>query len=268
MVFNDEFIENQNELNDAAHDRRERCRKRDVGKDLERNVLCECKEMNLFDPDSKFSQIMGTVFDYLKLGFLAVLTCIPILTAGAGITAAMSVGMGIARQEAPCIWKPFWASFRQNFKQSVPLTLLCVLTYALLAMDFQYVMTQESTLLIRVNRAGIFIAAALGSMIFLYFFPILARYHLTNWQIIRNSVVYAILNFPKNLLAIGILIVGVLMMNFIISLLPVFVLGIPSLMIFYMSNVCAKSFGKMEARQREESSGSERAEAEGEEVIQ
>ena len=213
--------------------------------------------MNIFDPDSKFSQIMGTVFDYAKLGLLALLLCLPVITAGAGITAAMCVGMKIVRGEAPVVSRSFWPSFRENFKQSVPLTLLCVALYALLGMDWWYVMQQESTLIMRIARAGIFIAAALGSMMILYIFPLLARYRLTNRQIIRNAAVYAIVNFPKNLLAIAIFLLGIWLMDWAIALLPVIVLALPSVLIRYMSVVCVRSFAKSEARESEEDADDE-----------
>ena len=57
--------------------------------------------MNIFDPDSKFSQIMSAVFDYLKLGFLFLIFSIPVITAGAAATGVMFVGMKIARGEEP-----------------------------------------------------------------------------------------------------------------------------------------------------------------------
>lgn len=211
--------------------------------------------MNIFDPDSKFSQIMGIVFDYAKLGLLTLILCVPVITAGAGITAAMSVGMKIARNEAPTLWKPFWSSFRENFRQSIILMLICVLYFGILGMDWRYVMQQESTGIIRVTRAGIFLAAALGGMVALYFFPILARYRLTTRQIIRNSAVYALINFPRNLLAIGILIFGILLMGWAVPLLPVIVLALPAVLIRYMSVVCVRSFSKSEARARGEDNG-------------
>ena len=211
--------------------------------------------MDFFDPNSKFSQIMGTVFDYAKLGLLVLILSIPVITAGAAITAAMSVGMKIARNEAPGLWKPFWKSFRENFKQSVPLTLIIVLLFGLLGMDWKYVMEQESTVLIRVLRAGTFIAAALGAMISLYIFPVLARYDLKNRQIVRNAAVYAIVNFPKNLLAIGILILGLWLMDWAVPLLPVIVLALPAVLIRYMSVVCVHTFARSEAIARGEDSG-------------
>ena len=211
--------------------------------------------MDFFDPNSKFSQIMGTVFDYAKLGLLVLILSIPVITAGAAVTAAMSVGMKIARNEAPGLWKPFWKSFRENFKQSVPLTLIIVLLFGLLGMDWKYVMEQESTTLIRVLRAGIFIAAALAAMISLYIFPILARYDLKNRPIVRNAAVYAIVNFPKNLLGLGILILALWLMDWAVPLLPVILLALPAVLIRYMSVVCVSSFAKSEARAREGENG-------------
>lgn len=145
-------------------------------------------------------EIWNTVFDYFKLGLLCMLLCLPVITAGASMTAAFFVAMKMIRGEAPAIWKPYWSSFKQNFKQATALWLMILAVFALLGMDWYLVMQMESTVVNRIVRAGTFIAVLIIAMIFIYLFPLLARYQLTNREIMKNAVIFAILNFPKNLI--------------------------------------------------------------------
>ena len=70
--------------------------------------------MQIFNPDSKFSQFIYSVMDYIKLGLVFLLFSIPGFTAGAAAAAVMTVGMRIERKEAPTIFRPFWQAFKDN----------------------------------------------------------------------------------------------------------------------------------------------------------
>ena len=130
--------------------------------------------MSLFDPDGKFMQITSTMLDYVKLGLLFMLFSIPVLPMGAAAAAAMTVGMKIARGEAPAVWKPFWKAFKANFRQGTLLLLIFALIFALLGFDWYQVMKMESTTVVRVARAGIVLLAILLTSIALYSFAIIA----------------------------------------------------------------------------------------------
>ena len=89
--------------------------------------------MQIFNPDSKFSQFIYSLLDYVKLGLLFLLFSIPGITAGAAAAAVMTVGMRIERKEAPVIFRPFWQAFKDNFRQATPLTLIFMLVFGFLA---------------------------------------------------------------------------------------------------------------------------------------
>ena len=52
-----------------------------------------------FNMDNKFFVFMGRVADLLLLNFLGILCCIPIVTAGASITAMYYVTLKMVRNE-------------------------------------------------------------------------------------------------------------------------------------------------------------------------
>lgn len=208
--------------------------------------------MNFLNPDSKFMTVTNTMLDYVKLGLLFMLFSIPVITTGAAFSAAMYVGMKIARDEAPVIWKPFWKGFKANFKQGTLLTVIFLILGGLLSFDWYYVMQMETTALLRVVRAVIFILTLFLVMIALYCAPLIARYELKMRQVFRNAVIYAILNFPKNLVAVLILVAGVVMYTYVSALVPIIVCAFPALEIYYLSRLCAKSFERTAKRQAEQ----------------
>lgn len=208
--------------------------------------------MSLFDPDGKFMQITSTMLDYVKLGLLFMLFSIPVLPMGAAAAAAMTVGMKIARGEAPAVWKPFWKAFKANFRQGTLLLLIFALIFALLGFDWYQVMKMESTTVVRVARAGIVLLAILLSSMALYSFAIIARYALAVKAVLRNALIYTLLYFPKNLLTIAFIVLGILTYSYFVNLIPLVVAVIPALVIWYFSKTCVHVFTASERRQEED----------------
>lgn len=204
--------------------------------------------MDLLNPDSRFFQIMGMVFDYLKLGFLFLIFSLPVITAGAAATGVMYVGMKIIRGEAPKLWTPFWQSFRQNFRQATIATLALLTITGLLGFDWYYLFQMESTLPVRIARAIVFIAALAILMAVLYIFPVLARFEVTGKQIVRNAVSFGLMNFTNNLLILAIILAGLWLTNHALPVLPVIIAVWPAIVIRLMSKLCVKSFANMEVQ--------------------
>ena len=66
--------------------------------------------MGIFNPDSKFSQIMSRVFDLMIMNLIFVFTSIPIITIGANYTALYYVTLKMIKNEESYIWKSCWKS--------------------------------------------------------------------------------------------------------------------------------------------------------------
>ena len=73
--------------------------------------------MKFFDLDSPLMQVLNKVADLLWLNILTLICCIPIVTAGASLTAMNYMALKIVRNEECYITKGFFKSFKQNFKQ-------------------------------------------------------------------------------------------------------------------------------------------------------
>ena len=207
--------------------------------------------MQLFNPDSKFSQFIYTLLDYIKLGLVFLLFSIPGFTAGAAAAAVMTVGMRIERKEAPTIFRPFWQAFKENFRQGTVLTLLFMLVVGFLAADWYILMQMEGTLLIRLLCAVIFVLALLTAALMLWTFPTLARFQLTNRQIIHNAVIHMLARFPQTLLTLAAAVGGFVLAALFPQVMPLITFFVPAFVVWYMSRTCVKRFRKFDGSTEE-----------------
>ena len=208
--------------------------------------------MQIFNPDSKFSQFIYSVMDYVKLGLVFLLFSIPGFTAGAAAAAVMTVGMRIERKEAPTIFRPFWQAFKENFKQGTLLTVLFMAVFGFLAADWYVLMQMEQTLLIRLICAIVFVLALLAASLMMWVFPTLARFELTNRQIIHNAVIHMFARFPQTLLALAAAVGGFILASLFPQVLPLVTFFVPAFVVWYMSRTCVKRFRKFDGSLEEE----------------
>lgn len=80
--------------------------------------------------DSDFMTSISRAADYVLLNMLCVLFCIPVVTAGAAVTAKYYVAMKIVRGEEPVVLKAYFKSFRENFKQATVIWLIALFMIA------------------------------------------------------------------------------------------------------------------------------------------
>ena len=202
--------------------------------------------MQIFNPDSKFSRFIYSVTDYVKLGLVFLLFSIPGITAGAAAAAVMTVGMRIERKEAPTIFRPFWQAFRDNFRQGTLLTLLFMVVFGFLAADWYVLWQMESSLLIRVLCGLVFVLALLAGCLALWTFPTLARFELTNRQILHNAVIHMLACFPRTLLALAAAVGGFVLASYVPQVLPLITMFLPAFAVWTMSRTAVRRFRKFD----------------------
>ena len=98
---------------------------------------------NLFSPESKFMQGLGTLADYVFLNLIFLVLCIPVFTIGAAKTAMYRVMFDLAEDKGNT-YKRFFKSFAAEFKAITPLSLLKTAIIALLGYE-AYVMSLNQT---------------------------------------------------------------------------------------------------------------------------
>ncbi|MFP3088862.1 DUF624 domain-containing protein [Treponema sp. TIM-1] len=147
---------------------------------------------------------MEKFFDAVALNLLWLLCSLPLVTAGAAVTAFYYAMVKAIRRERGHIFAEFWRSFRLNF---VKATLIWIFFAVLIFLLF-------------VNRNiaadiggyfGVFllcfytVIAALLLGVLMYAFPVLSRFHMTIPQVVKLSVYmcFRYLHYTLGLLAIS-----------------------------------------------------------------
>lgn len=158
---------------------------------------------HIFQIDNPFFRFMGNVADLVILNFLFLICCIPIVTIGASFTAAYYVALKKVRGEESYIARSFFHSFKQNFRQSTIIWLIFLFLGILLSFDFQIIKSLEGSAAVILNYLMI-VAAFFSIMIFLYVFPILARFYNPIKTTLKNALLMAVRHLPYTILMVAI----------------------------------------------------------------
>lgn len=154
-----------------------------------------------FNIDSPIMRFLSRVCDLMILNVLCIVCCLPIVTAGASITALYTITMKMVRGEESYIFKGFFKAFKENFKQSTIIWLIMAVLGIFIFVDYQAASVLPENMR---NIFRIFIGALIifYAMILSYVFPYTARFANNIKNIFKNSLLIAILNLPWTILIV------------------------------------------------------------------
>ena len=168
-----------------------------------------------FSMDNKFFTFMGKVADLFILNILCLICCIPIVTAGASITAMFYVTIKMVKNEESYIIKSFFKSFKQNFKQATVINLIMLVAAILLYFDISICRNTPGAIG-KVLMVLFMMILVVYLMIFLYIYPVLAKFYNTIKNTFTNAFLMSIRHLPYTALMI------------LVTAAPVLVFFIPS----------------------------------------
>ena len=153
----------------------------------------------LFNLDSPILRVLGTLADMCILNIMTLIGCLPIITAGASLTAMHYVLLKMVRNEEGYVWKDFWKSFKENFWQGTAIGSILLIFVAFFLIDcYIFKGLVETVSLPMLAVAGAF--ALFLYMIYLYVFPLLSHFHNTVLGTIKNAFFIGIMAFPQTIL--------------------------------------------------------------------
>ena len=176
--------------------------------------------MKLFDLDSPLMNILNKMADLMWLNILTLICCIPIVTAGASLTAMHYMALKIVRNEECYITRGFFKSFKENFKQATIIWFILLLAAGVIAGDF-YIITETGMELNNVIKIIIMAAAVLVLFTATFVFPVLAKFENTIKRTLKNAFVMSILQFPKTILMVILGIVPWIAGAFFYQIIPI-----------------------------------------------
>ena len=143
-------------------------------------------------------QFLSRLVDLAVLNLMTIACMIPVVTAGAAITAMNNVLIHIVRKDETYVWKMFLTSFRQNLKQGVGLGLLFTAIFAFAGLELvmlHSVDAKAATLFMIIITVISLCVVAIG----IYTFALLSRFENTMRGTLVNAVSLALGYIPRTL---------------------------------------------------------------------
>lgn len=166
----------------------------------------------LFDPDSGLLLFFGRFVDFLWLSIMMVVGCIPIITAGASISAGLYCCRKMYLHKDDHLTMMFWNSYKSNIKKGIPLLVIMLDAFLILGGLIMITFFGE-----RFFGKSLNVPLAVAAIIlFLFFvcllaamhvFPLNAYFENTVANTLKNSFLVAVTNLPVTL---GLLVVNAL----------------------------------------------------------
>ncbi len=160
-----------------------------------------------FNIESPVFQFLGTLFDFVVLNAIFLVTCIPVITIGPAVSALYTITLREARDEQNGIVRPYFTAFKSNFKHSFLLSLLYALAGAVLLYNLAF-WSQKKTAFGTVFLIIVALCTLLYLFSLLYVFALSARFENTIKQTIKNSFLIALTNPVQTLFLLLILVIG------------------------------------------------------------
>lgn len=143
----------------------------------------------LFDMEGPVMQFITKLVYSVWLNILWFICCLPVFTVGASTTALFYVSLKVAKNEEGNLTKSFFHSFKENFRQATIIWLILFGVGIVLGIDAYvfYHMRFESVLW-ALGTAVFVVALAAYGIIWMYIFPLQARFDNTIRAMFKNSL--------------------------------------------------------------------------------
>ena len=195
--------------------------------------------------DSPIMQGIAKAADYALVNILWVICSLPLVTAGAALSARYYVGMKIAREQEPSVIKSYFSSFTRNLKQTLPPGVLFVLGCGLLIFDWRYVLVTDSA---PAFRWALIVITTLFLMIQMCFYAVVSRYVITTREAMRAALGMIGAHFARILLAIVVFILPFIISIWYLKWAWLICLFTACVMLHYNSLFFIKEFDRLEEK--------------------
>ena len=154
--------------------------------------------MNIFEEGSPVQRFLNKMADLLILNIITMLMCLPIITAGASLTAMHYVLLKMVRGEEGYIVKSFFRSFKREFRQATVLWILYMALAALMASNLIMILQGGGVYPLWLP-SSILVVAVLELMFMIYTFAMLSRFDNSIYQTLINAVTLTFSELPRSL---------------------------------------------------------------------
>lgn len=199
----------------------------------------------LFAPEGKLATILNTVGDLIVVNLLTILLCLPVVTAGAAISACYHMAIKIVRKEDGHIAAEYFRAFREDFRQSTGIALIGGGIAAFILFDIDLLRRMNGSF-IGIYRIVLFVLALIVGMLTMFTLVTASHFRNTFRNTVKNGILFCILYPLKSIVVFFVMLLPFILtamsMRFLILAIllgfsgPAFITG------YYFSDL----FGKYE----------------------
>lgn len=164
--------------------------------------------MNIFSMDNALFRAIDRFVDLIWLNVLTLVCALPVVTAGASLTAMYHVLLKMAMKEEGTVTVPFFKAFRENFKNATCVWVPVLFIFAVYWYNIYLLKAgvMESFGKMSMVSGGVIAVILLFLLMVLnYVFPLLARYDSGVRQTLKNALLLSFAYFPRSLCMVVIL---------------------------------------------------------------
>lgn len=161
----------------------------------------------IFSTEGKIYGGMERVYQVLLLNVVFILSCLPLLTIGAAITAAYGTAYKMTEHREGILYKTYWHQFKQNFLPATKMWLLIVgvITGILLALPyFRYFIIGN-----KIAYYLVMIGVTYFLLVNLYLFPLIARFENTLKATVINAMILSLKYLPISIILFFVTVGGI-----------------------------------------------------------
>lgn len=148
----------------------------------------------IFNMENPFWRAMDLVARLVVLSLVTAVLCLPVVTAGAAVTALYTVALKLVNREEGSVLKDFFHGFRINFRQATLGWLIVLGIGLLLAFDL-YVVTGVAVGIAKVLNYLFLVLMGFLILEAGFLFPLLSRFDNTLKETLKNALILGVSNF-------------------------------------------------------------------------
>lgn len=182
--------------------------------------------MGIFAADGKLAGFLNCLGNLIVLNVLTILCSLPIVTAGASMTALYTMVMRMARKEEGSLLKGYFQAFRDNFRQATVLWIIFGGLIAFMTFDI-WLLRAVSGTFGTVYRVLLFMIILVFTMVLIHVFAVLARFDNTIKNTAKNALLFCVGKLPQAVLMLVLTVIPVALLTVSFRFISVnFLIGI------------------------------------------
>lgn len=205
---------------------------------------------DFLNPENHLMVFLGKLTDLIILNVVTIVVSLPIITAGAALTALHYVTLKMAKDEEGYILKSYFRSFKENFKQATVIWIIFLGISFLFYLDFTIIKYGNLNLPNAVNGV-IYASYMLCCFTVMYALPLLSRFTNTIKGTVKNAFFMSMIHIIKTLIMAAIYVIPVILIPLNYNFLAVYFLIGLALPAFVNSFFWKSIFIKYEPKEEE-----------------